>query len=568
MILELQVRNISLIPELALRAQPGLTAITGETGAGKSILLGALSLVLGERASADVIRTGCESASVEALFDVGRLARVAKILEEHGLPAGDDQTLLVKREISRTGRGKCWVNGGLSTLAVLEELGQELVDLHGQHEHQSLLHRSRQRELLDAWGSLGKLRDEAGDVYARLVASREARERLSLNEAERMRRLDLLKFQVEEIDAASVRPGEGEQLAEERSRLANAERLGTTLQSVLDILHRQEETAVRSGLGRASEALTSLVKFDSRLAEWVDLLRSAEVQVGEAVDRLLDYADGFEADPARLEIVEERLDLLRKLERKYGNSEEAVLAYREQAALELDSLSHQDEQLEKLAKAEKALAEELAAKARRLSLARQGAGKQLAQNLAAELKELGFARAVFEVRVRPQEDPAGWVAWDNKTYRCTSTGVDEVEFFIGPNPGEEPKPLAKTASGGELSRIMLALKVVSAGSGGVPTLIFDEIDAGIGGTTADVVGRKLAQLAQTHQLVVITHLPQIARFAQDHWVVSKQVEHGRTTTSVTPLEAEARVLEMARLLAGEPVSETALAHARELLERK
>jgi DNA repair protein RecN (Recombination protein N) len=567
-ILELQVRNISLIPELHLHAQPGLTVITGETGAGKSILLGALSLVLGERASADVIRTGCESASVEALFDIELQPRVAAKLAEHGLPAGDDNTLLVKREISRTGRGKCWVNGGLSTLAVLEELGQELIDLHGQHEHQSLLHRSRQRDLLDAWGSLGKLRDGVGSLYERLRASREARERLSLDEAERMRRVDLLKFQVEEIDAAGIRPGEGEQLAEERSRLANAERLATTLQSVLDILHRQEETAVRSGLGRAADSLASLVRYDSRLAEWVDLLRGAEVQVGEAVDRLLDYADGFEADPARLEAVEERLDLLHKLERKYGAGEEAILAFRDLSAVELDALSHQDEQLEKLAREEKALAAELSAQARRLSLARQGAGTQLAQNLAAELKGLGFAQAVFEVRVNAQEDPEGWIAWDGKNYRCTSTGADEVEFFIGPNPGEEPKPLAKTASGGELSRIMLALKVVSAGSGGVPTLIFDEIDTGIGGTTADAVGRKLAQLAKTHQVIVITHLPQIARFAKAHWVVSKLVEHGRTSTSVASLEAEDRVLEMARLLAGEPISETAKAHARELLERE
>ncbi|NTV53351.1 MAG: AAA family ATPase, partial [Candidatus Firestonebacteria bacterium] len=394
MILELQVRNVSLIPELHLQAEPGLTVITGETGAGKSILLGALSLLLGERASADIIRTGCESASVEALFDVGRLPRVEALLAEHGLPAGDDKTLLVKREISRTGRGKCWVNGGLSTLAVLEALGQELVDLHGQHEHQSLLHRSRQRDLLDAWGSLGRLRDEVGGVYERLRASREARERLSLDEAERMRRVDLLKFQVEEIDEAGVRPGEDEQLTEERSRLANAERLATTLQGVLDILHRQEETAVRAGLGRAAEALTALVRFDSRLAEWVDLLRGAEVQVGEAVDRLLDYADGFEADPARLEIVEERLELLHKLARKYGGNEEAVLAYRDQAAAELDALSHQDEKLEQLAREEKALAEELSAKARRLSLGRQGAAKQLAQNLSGELKALGFVRAL------------------------------------------------------------------------------------------------------------------------------------------------------------------------------
>ncbi len=285
MILELHVRNISLIPELSLSLGAGLTVITGETGAGKSILLGALSLLLGERATAEVIRTGCESASVEGLFSADGLARLEGLLAEHGLPECEERTLVIKREISRSGRGKCYVNGGLTTLAVLAELGEELVDLHGQHEHQSLLQKNRQRDLLDAWAELTPRREKAAGLYGRLRASREARQRLSLDEAERVRRLDMLNFQVEEIDAAKIKPGELEALQEERSRLANAEKLVAALQGALDLLHRGSEApAVRDGLAKAADALASLARYEARLGEWADGLRAAGVQVAEVVD--------------------------------------------------------------------------------------------------------------------------------------------------------------------------------------------------------------------------------------------------------------------------------------------
>lgn len=567
MILEIRIRNVALIPELALVPGKGLSVITGETGAGKSILLGALSLLLGERASADVIRTGCESAAVEGLFGVERTPRVAELLEQHGLPPCEDNVLLVKREISRSGRGKCSVNGSLTTLAALSALGQELVDLHGQHEHQSLLQRGRQRDLIDAWGGLLPLRDEVAALFARVQAGREARQRLAMDEAERIRRLDLLNFQVNEIDDAKLRPGERDALMEEKGRLANAERMISTLRTVLDVLHRGEDFSVQDALSRSAESVASLAKYDSSLAEMSDGLHAAEVQIEDVVGRLTEYADAFEADPERLEFVEERLDLLQKLMRKYGETEEAVLAFRDRAAAEREGLTHQDEELERLAREEQALTALLANKAFQLSRARADAGAGLAKRLEAELKELGFARAVFEVRVAPRQDPEGWLPWDGKTYRCTASGVDEVEFFIGPNPGEEPKPVSKTASGGELSRIMLAIKVAAADVGGVPTMIFDEIDAGVGGATADAVGRKLAALGKDRQVVVITHLPQIARFAARHFQVAKAVDHGRTSTAVIELEAEERVAELARLLAGE-VTPTALAHARELIRKQ
>jgi DNA repair protein RecN (Recombination protein N) len=568
MILELAVRNVSLIPELRLTLEGGLTVLTGETGAGKSILLGALTLLLGDRASADTIRSGCESAGVEALFDTTDSPTIADLLERHGLPPCEDAALVVKREISRTGRGKCFVNGGLTTVAVLAELGAELVDLHGQHEHQSLLQRHRQRDLLDAWGGSADLRRGVAEGFARVTAARQARERLAMDEAERVRRLDLLNFQISEIDGANVVPGEREALTEERGRLANAERLLGTVQEARERLHGDEAGAVETALGRTVSGLSTLAAYDARFAAWADALHAAEVQVADVAAGLADYAEGFEADPARLEAVEERLDALQKLLRKYGGSEESVLEFRAQAATDRDGLLHHDEELERLAREEQELTARLAEQARKLSQARTRAAKELAARVAAELKQLGFSQAIFEVRVEPRTDPEGWLGWEGRTYRCTASGVDEVEFFIGPNPGEAPKPVAKTASGGELSRIMLALKVVAASAAGVPTMIFDEIDAGIGGATADAVGRKLSALAAQRQVIVITHLPQIARFAGRHFQVSKKSEHGRTATGVAELSGEGRVVELARLLSGEPVTTTALQHARELIEKR
>jgi DNA repair protein RecN (Recombination protein N) len=532
MILELNIRNVSLISELRLEPGNGLAVLTGETGAGKSILLGALSLLLGERASMDSIRTGCETATVEALFDVAKLSRIGLLLEAHGLPPCQDQTLLLKRELSRQGRAKCYVNHGLATLNVLSEIGDELVDLHGQHEHQSLLHRDCQQDLLDAWGALNGLRSQVNKTYVQLRTSREARQRLALDEAERARRLDLLNFQVNEIDRAGLQPGEFESLSEEKSRLAHAERLLGTVQSVLEILYRRENMAVRDGLAESAESLAGLSAFDSTMGTLADELRSAEAQVSEVTERLSDFIQTFEADPERLAVVEERLDVLHTLQRKYGENEGAIRSFRDQAAAERESLGNQDEKVACLAKEEKRLTAELSEMAENLSSERRKAGEKLAGRLETELKELGFLQAIFKVKVLPREDPAGWIGWDGKTFRCGPRGADEVEFLMAPNPGEELKPVSKTASGGELSRIMLAIKAVAASAAEVPTMIFDEIDAGIGGATAEAVGRKLAVLAKERQVIVITHLPQIARFAHTHFQVIKSVEHGRTSTTV------------------------------------
>jgi len=568
MILELTVRNISLIPELTLAPGEQLSVLTGETGAGKSILLGALSLLLGERASIDVIRSNCETASVEALFSVRHLPHLENILETHGLPPCEEQILVLRRTLSRNGRGKCYINGSYTTLAVLQKIGEELVDLHGQHEHQSLLHRSRQRDLLDTWSGLLEKRMQVTRAYEELRASREARERLTMDEAERVRRLDILNFQVDEINAADIQPGEVENLTEERSRLVHAERLLNTVQQVLEVLHRREGTAVRDGLAESADSLAALAAFDASMATLSDTLRSAEAMTVDVVERLSDFADSFEADPVRLETVEERLDLLHKLQRKYGGSEAAILAFRDKALTERDQLAHQDDELERLAEAEAKLAEKLAGLARGLSQARQLAGEKLAKQMEKELKALGFNQAVFRIQVTPREDPEGWISWEGKSYHCGPNGADDIEFLISANPGEEPKPVSKIASGGELSRIMLAIKVIAASAAQVPTMIFDEVDAGIGGATAEAVGRKLQALSQHRQVIVITHLPQIARFANRHFLVKKNVEQGRTSTTVEQLNSEQQVRELARLMAGDQITDTALQHARELIEKK
>ncbi|MBN1596651.1 DNA repair protein RecN [candidate division FCPU426 bacterium] len=568
MIIELTVRNISLIAELRLALDPGLNILTGETGAGKSILLGALSLLLGEKASGDIIRTGCETASVEAVWQAGTIPEVEALLEASGLPACEDQALIIKRMLSRNGRGKCFVNGSYTTLAVLQQIGDVLVDLHGQHEHQSLLHRSRQRDLLDAWGGLSELRARVAQAYEQLRRCREARERLTMDEAQRVRRLDMLDFQINEIAAARLQPGEGEVLNEERSRLQHAERLINNVQEALEILHRREGASAREGISLAADMLSDLSQYDTAMGGMADDLRSAEAAVADVVGRLADFADSFEADPGRLEAVEERLDVLGKLKRKYGAAEEDILAFHEQARRERESLAQQDEELERLAREEAQSAERLALAARALSAAREKAGTELARRLEKELLELGFKQAVFHIQVRPREDAQGWIAWDGKSYHCGPAGADEIEFGISPNPGEEVRPVSKIASGGELSRIMLAIKVIAAQASQVHTMVFDEVDAGIGGATAEAVGRKLNALSGQNQVVVISHLPQIARFAHRHFLVQKAVEHGRTATMVTGLDAEGRVREIARLMAGDQLTETALRHARELIEKK
>lgn len=566
MIIELKIENVALISQLTFRPNSTFTVLTGETGAGKSILLGALSLILGERASADLIRANCEAASVEGLFDSAQVPSLALLLAEHGLPACEEDSLILKREFFRNGRGKCYVNGSLTTLGILQKIGTLLVDLHGQHAHQSLLHKDEQRLLLDNWAGLQQLNQQVEEAYHRLRYCKEAQAQLAMDEAERARRLDLLSFQINEIEQAELKPGEMDQLNEERRKLLHAEKIVTAIQAGLDVLHRREEGAVHDNLAATAQSLSALIDYDATLSTVVDELHQAGTLVDEVVNRLSDFIDSFEADPNRLEWIETRLDLLQKLQRKYGPDEQAMLTYHAQIQQELTALNVRDEQLERLVADEQQQVARLTDFSRRLSNERSRAGQALAQQMAQELKVLGFQQAEFIVKVTPRWDEQGWVKLDQQGVKCGPAGYDDIEFLIAPNPGETAKPVAKTASGGELSRIMLAIKVIASKSASVPTMIFDEVDAGIGGATAEAVGKRLHALADRHQVIVITHLPQIARFAGKHFQVQKHVEQGRTTTTVLPLDNQERIQELARLLAGDHITETALQHAKELIQ--
>jgi DNA repair protein RecN (Recombination protein N) len=550
MLTELRIQDFAVIDRLAIGLGPGLNALTGETGAGKSIIVGALSLLLGERASADVVRTGADRAVVEGVFDITAVSGVQRLLDGHGIEP-EDGLLIIRREVSAAGRGRVWVNGAAATVSLLAELGAELVDLHGQHEHQSLLHAAQQRDLLDAYG-------DAGDCA---VAVRHQHERLRAAHArlvaldERVRtaeqRSDFLRFQLDEIERARVTAGEEEELETEGRRLAHASELA----GMAETLHAElyaNESAVGARLADVRRTLEHLIRIDPTLQQWQETVESALFGLEEMGRQMGEYASAIEHDPARLDDVRRRQDLLFRLKRKYGPELADVLhtaaaARAELAALDGAALDRGAIERE-IADADIALR----AAASRLTAARRTAAARLAKQIAAVLPDLGMTGARFAIELLPLAEPG-------------AHGAETIEFRVAVNAGFEPKPLARVASGGELSRIMLALKTELARLDGIPTLVFDEIDAGIGGRVANQVGDKLRRVADDHQVFVITHLPQIASRAHTHLLVQKADRQGITATDVQPLAGDVRVRELARLLGGDPDSAVSMEHARELL---
>jgi DNA repair protein RecN (Recombination protein N) len=549
MLKELQIRNFALIDELELGFEPGLNVITGETGAGKTILMAALELAVGGKASADVIRTGEDEATIEAVFEVdGEMPR--ERLAAAGFEAAGHE-LLVHRELARSGRNRIHLNGTLATLAVLESIGDSLIRVYGQHEHHTLRQSETHLGLLDAFAGHGAL---AETMRSRFAAHHDLAERLRkvLAGKETARaRAELLSFQVKEIIAAGLTPGEEEDLRQERQVLGAAEKLAEAARFGEHVLYAGESAAA-STVRKLSARLGELVDTDPRLGEIAKLVDEAYTLVEEAGWRLREYAEKLVFDPERLEEVDGRLLELSKLKRKYGDSIETILALREAAVRELADLDLGEEGLAVLegdaATAEKEAREAAVA----LSKSRRGAARRLEGRVRGELAELGMKDARFEVRFA-DEAP------------LSSDGVDRVEFFFSANAGEEPRALARIASGGELSRIMLALKSLALEDADSPTVIFDEVDAGIGGGVAEVVGRKLATLARRRQVLCITHLPQIAAFADHHFAVEKATERGRTRSTARRLGAEERCDEIARMLGGVRVTAEAKKHAEQLL---
>ena len=553
MLRELRVRNFAVLEAVVVPLAPGLNVLTGETGAGKSMLIDAILLIRGARAQGDVIRADTETATVEAVFDVEPRGPVAALLDEAGLGLDDGQ-LVLRRELSRAGRHRAFANDAPVTVGLLERLGDHLVEVHGQHEHQRLLEPARQLELLDRFADAEDLREEVGGLFAKFREARAEMERARAAERDRAQREDLLRFQVGELDAARLRSGEEAELRAELRRAQHAEKLAGGLAEAAALLDDDRDAAT-GRLARAARLLGDLGRIDPAFAAPVAGLDAAQAHLEEVLAALRALRADVVVEPGRREAIDERLDALTRLKRKYGESAEAMLGFREEAAAELDRLGRHEEILAEQERMLGELRAELGAAATALADRRQGAVERLAPRVERELRALGMERAVF--RVALERAPLEAIG---------ARGLDRVEFRLSTNPGEELRPLARVASGGELSRTMLALKAVLARADRVPTMVFDEVDAGIGGRVASVVAQKLAAAAEGRQVLCVTHLAPIAAAAQQHLRVVKSVRGGRTRVAAEPLAGAARVEEIARMLGGETVTDTARGHARALLD--
>ena len=563
MLKELSIKNFAIIDQLRVEFAPGLNIFTGETGAGKSIVVDALNLALGERASAELIRTGCQEAVVEAAFELNRTntTGLRVLLAEQGIEADPREDLIVRRVLSASGKNKIYINGSLANLATLAALGANLADIHGQHEHQSLLSLERQMEMLDSFGGLTGLREDLAGLYHQLQAVRKALAELEAGEQNRAQREDILLYQKKEIEAATLKPGEDENLANEQKILSNSEKLAGLSRAADEALY-SSDGSVLSGLKKAMTSLREISAIDNRLTPVLELCEAGRVQIEEAAREVSSYADRMEFDPERLERIGDRLDTIQKLKKKYGGTIEEIMVFGIKISAELERMERSTEEIERLKSEIQAIKFSLTSKAQELTKNRMTAGRVLEKKIEAELVQLGMKKAILNVKIT--QEP-GSDTLDGR--KLGPRGADRVEFLIAPNPGEEPRPLAKIASGGELSRIMLALKTILMEGDSIPTLVFDEVDAGIGGAVAEEVGKKLKRVAAKRQVFCITHLPQIASMATSHYGVAKFVKMDRTSTEVRLLGEQERVNEIARMLGGKIITEATIKHAEEMIAR-
>ncbi|WP_170099235.1 DNA repair protein RecN [Kyrpidia spormannii] len=559
--MSLSVRNFLLIDEAHLDFETGFHVLTGETGAGKSILLDALGLIRGERASAQQVRAGAKQAVVEALFSTDGRPEALQWLEEMGFEPAEE--LLLVREVSRQGKSLCRINGRTVTVQMLRDLAARLIDVYGQHEHQSLLQPDRYARMLDGYGDASHqtLLEEYRKAHDRFTRADEDLRAAQLGEEERLQRIDWLLFQLGEIRDLSPTPGEEEELEAEYRRLSHAGRILEDASRGYEMLDEggQGVRAATDLVAEIVETVEGLVKYDPGLAGILEMLQSAAANLSEAAHELRRYLETVEADPQKLESVQERLHQLRRLMRKYGGSVESILESAATMENELSRLRNYEADLQERSKARTRAWEEMVSTARRLSLNRLALAERIQVKVQEQLRELAMPRAQFQIEVR-------WLGETEKGFR--SDGADQVEFLFSANPGEPPAPLSKVASGGELSRLMLALKVVLADADDVPTLIFDEVDAGMSGQAAVVVGEKLVQVARRRQLICVTHLPQIAAMADGHHRIRKEQTEESTRTIVEVLEEADRIEEVARMLAGSTATEITRRQAQEMLERR
>ena len=565
MILELSVRNLALIDELRVPFKPGLNLLTGETGSGKSIIIDAMNLVLGERASSDVIRDGSDQAFLEAAFDLGARPAVRQALEEAGYDCADG-IIVLTRELNRNGRSLCRINGRVSTVAQLKALADRLVEMHGQHEHQSVLQPARQLDLLDAFGGAGlrALRDQVGAAYARWARARAALRDTEAAVQADQRELDFWRFQLDEIDAIRPDRAEEESLLQERRRAQHAERLARAVDAV-HALDADDGSPVQA-ISLAADRFRGLEGIDPDLDQMAATLGDLLLQLREISATARSYADRWQVEPARLEAIETRLHQLDRLKAKYGGSLAATLDEAARLRERLDTVAHRDDRIAALRAEDAELTNDLGEAAMALSRHRLKTATRLQRIIERELATLKMPRVRFNVSISQQADAAGPLV-DGRAVRCTATGVDQVSFLLAANPGEPLLALDRAASGGELSRVMLAIKAVLADADDTPTLILDEIDTGIGGETANRLAEKMHALSRGKQVICVTHLAAIAARADHHLAVAKALVGGRHVTGIKVLLPAERVDEIARLIAGERVTPAARASARELLAR-
>lgn len=552
MLLELVVENYAVVERLRVHFHSGLNLLTGETGSGKSIVVDALGLLLGARASGDMVRTGEPRARVAGIFDIPEPAALRRLLEPAGLEIEDGE-LLIAREILAGGKSRAFVGSRPVSLSLLRELAPLLADIHGQHDQQLLFSAEAQRTMLDAWGDYRDLLDRAAALYERWRAAAAELEELERSEQEKLRLLDLWQFQRKEIESAGLTAEEDAALENERRVLQNVQRLEEAATAAYDALYEGEASASR--LTRAAlKRLDELCRIDATLESLREHLKSADLSLQEASYGLRDYLSQLEANPGRLEEIESRLEAIARLKRKYGKSIAEILAFLEDVRRQIASVENASERMEELRRERTRLAVEFESAAAALTARRREAAQRLEKRVEVELAQLAMERTVFRVDIAA----AAWSA----------AGADRVEFLVSPNVGEAPKPLEKVASGGEISRIALALKTCLAApkSATVRTLVFDEVDAGVGGSAAEGIGRRLKKLAAANQVLCVTHLPQVASFADHHYSVEKRESNGRTVAVMEELDAPARTREIGRMLSGRKLTEEALKHAEQLIK--
>jgi len=557
----LHIKNFSIIDEANIEFGEGFNVLTGETGAGKSIVIGALCLALGERAAAESIRSGEKEAVVAAFFDISpKLLNHAttQFLKDFGISIAEG--LILKRIVSAHGKSRAFVNGSMVNVQTLSDISKNIIDVHGQYEHQSLLSAENQLDLLDAYGGLLYERQEVKNAYDSLVSVRQQISELIQQEKDRARRIDMLRFQIDEINAASLKPDEEGDLAEEVKILGSASRLAELANEAYDSLYSSDSACFIS-LSHILNSMKEISHVDPRAKDALKSVESALPLLEDTAYFLRDYRDRLDFDPGRLEQVQERIEIIKGLKRKYGNSVQEIIDYRDRALIELEGLHHSEETLEGLREELERLRSNFSERAQKLSKKRKSTAKKIESEVVSQLSELSMPDTRFSILIKQD---TGEDTTDG--FRATQKGIDSIEFLISPNVGEALKPLSKIASGGELSRMMLTLKSIIAKGDKIPVLIFDEIDAGIGGRTAETVGQKLKNLSSSHQIICITHLPQIASYADRHLRIEKKIKKERTIVEISKVEKDERTAEIARMLSGE-ISEVSLKHAKEMLKK-